>query len=205
MGIMDLKKISLADFTPDRIRNFSIIAHIDHGKSTLSDRLLEKTGTLTDRTKSAQFLDKLQVEKERGITVKAQTASMFYEYQGVTYLLNLIDTPGHVDFSYEVSRSLYACQGAVLLVDAGQGVQAQTMANFFLAFEQELTIIPVINKIDLPTANIESTLHQLDTLFDFKENEVVLASAKANIGTDDIFTSYHQSYSGAQKHAERTA
>jgi translation factor GUF1, mitochondrial len=183
---MDIKKISLAAFTPDRIRNFSIIAHIDHGKSTLSDRLLERTGTLNDRTKSAQFLDKLQVEKERGITVKAQTASMFFEVDGIMYLLNLIDTPGHVDFSYEVSRSLYACQGALLLVDAGQGVQAQTMANFFLAFEQDLTIIPVINKIDLPTANIDTTIHQLETLFDFKENEVVLASAKANIGTDDI-------------------
>ncbi len=183
---MDLKTISLADFTPDRIRNFSIIAHIDHGKSTLSDRLLEHTGTLTDRTKSAQFLDKLQVEKERGITVKAQTASMFYELDGTLYLLNLIDTPGHVDFSYEVSRSLYACQGALLLVDAGQGVQAQTMANFFLAFDQDLTIIPIINKIDLPTANIESTLHQLKTLFDFQESEVICASAKANIGTDDI-------------------
>jgi elongation factor 4 len=183
---MDLKKISLASFSPDRIRNFSIIAHIDHGKSTLSDRLLERTGTLTDRTKSAQFLDKLQVEKERGITVKAQTASMFFEYEGITYLLNLIDTPGHVDFNYEVSRSLYACQGALLLVDAGQGVQAQTMANFFLAFDQDLTIIPVINKIDLPTADIENTLHQLRTLFDFNKEDVVLASAKANIGTDDI-------------------
>lgn len=183
---MDPKKIALADFTPDRIRNFSIIAHIDHGKSTLSDRLLERTGTLTDRTKSAQFLDKLQVEKERGITVKAQTASMFFDVDGITYLLNLIDTPGHVDFSYEVSRSLYACQGALLLVDAGQGVQAQTMANFFLAFDQDLTIIPVINKIDLPTADVENTLKQLNTLFDFKEDEVILASAKANIGTDDI-------------------
>lgn len=183
---MDLKKISLRDFTPDRIRNFSIVAHIDHGKSTLSDRLLERTGTLTDRTKSAQFLDKLQVEKERGITVKAQSASMFYEHDGIMYLLNLIDTPGHVDFSYEVSRSLYACQGALLLVDAGQGVQAQTMANFFLAFEQDLKIIPVINKIDLPTADVERTTNQLSALFDFKKEEIVLASAKANIGTDDI-------------------
>ena len=111
--------------------------------------LLEETGTLSDRIKHEQFLDKLQVEKERGITVKAQTASMFYEYNGTMYLLNLIDTPGHVDFTYEVSRSLYACQGAVLLVDAAQGVEAQTMANFYLAFDQDLTIVPVINKIDM--------------------------------------------------------
>jgi elongation factor 4 len=183
---MDLSKINLKNFTPDRIRNFSIIAHIDHGKSTLSDRLLQITGTLSDRVKAEQFLDKLQVEKERGITVKAQTASMIYEYEGNLYLLNLIDTPGHVDFSYEVSRSLYACQGALLLVDASQGVEAQTMANFFLAFEQDLAIVPVINKIDLPTADIESATRQLDKLFDFKANEIVLASAKAGLGIKDV-------------------
>ncbi len=183
---MDIKTIKLQSFSPDRIRNFSIIAHIDHGKSTLSDRLLEYTGTINERMKKAQFLDKLQVEQERGITVKAQTASMFYEHNGVMYLLNLIDTPGHVDFSYEVSRSLYACQGALLLVDAGQGVQAQTMANFYLAFDQDLSIIPVINKIDLPTADPDGVVKQLNTLFDFKPDEIVKASAKANIGTSDI-------------------
>lgn len=183
---MDIKKINLAEFTPDRIRNFSIIAHIDHGKSTLSDRLLELTGTITQRQKKEQFLDKLQVEKERGITVKAQTASMFYEHEGTTYLLNLIDTPGHVDFSYEVSRSLYACQGALLLVDAAQGVQAQTMANFFLAFEEDLTIIPVLNKIDLPAADPERITKQVTSLFDFKPEDVIAASAKANIGTTAI-------------------
>ena len=183
---MDLKKINLQDFAPDKIRNFSIIAHIDHGKSTLADRLLEVTGTLTDRKRHEQFLDKLQVEKERGITVKAQTASMFYEYNGQTYLLNLIDTPGHVDFSYEVSRSLYACQGALLLVDAAQGVQAQTMANFYLAFDQDLTIVPVINKIDMAAANPEKVAQELKILFDIDPKENILASAKNGIGIDKI-------------------
>ncbi|MFI5333368.1 MAG: translation elongation factor 4 [Candidatus Babeliales bacterium] len=183
---MDIKNISLQTFTPDKVRNFSIIAHIDHGKSTLSDRLLEFTGTISNRVKNEQFLDKLQVEKERGITVKAQTASMFYTYNGQTYLLNLIDTPGHVDFSYEVSRSLYACQGALLLTDAAQGVEAQTMANFYLAFEQDLHIIPVINKIDMANADPERTAEQLHKLFDFKRDQMVLASGKAGLGITDI-------------------
>ncbi len=183
---MNIKDIDLKNFTPDKIRNFAIIAHIDHGKSTLSDRLLEVTGTISDREKQEQFLDKLQVEKERGITVKAQTASMFYELDGETYLLNLIDTPGHVDFSYEVSRSLYACQGAVLLVDAAQGVQAQTMANFYLAFEQDLEIVPVINKIDMPTAQPEVVAQEMDELFDFKKEELVLTSAKTGQGIPDL-------------------
>lgn len=183
---MDLKKINLKNFTPDKIRNFSVIAHIDHGKSTLSDRFLELTGTLSTRNKNEQFLDKLQVEKERGITVKAQTASMFYEYQGETYLLNLIDTPGHVDFSYEVSRSLYACQGALLLVDACQGAQAQTVANFYLAFEQDLSIIPVINKIDMANADPERIETEIKNLFDFEPEEVLRASAKTGIGVKEI-------------------
>ena len=187
---MDIKKINLSDIAPDHVRNFSIIAHIDHGKSTLADRLLEYTGTLSTRTgENKQFLDKLQVEKERGITVKAQTASMLYEYNGELYLLNLIDTPGHVDFTYEVSRSLYACQGALLLVDASQGVEAQTMANFYLAFEQNLKVLPVINKIDLPTANIEKVTGELHRLFDFDENDAILTSAKAGIGIKDVLES----------------
>ncbi|HEV2916911.1 MAG TPA: translation elongation factor 4 [Candidatus Babeliales bacterium] len=183
---MSIKIIDLAPFKPSQVRNFSIIAHIDHGKSTLSDRLLEYTGTISEREKKEQFLDKLQVERERGITVKANTASMFYTYKGQQYLLNLIDTPGHVDFSYEVSRSLYACQGALLLVDAAQGVQAQTMANFYLAFEQDLTIIPVLNKVDLPTADPERVIGELQNLFDFKPTEVIYASGKTGIGITDI-------------------
>jgi translation factor GUF1, mitochondrial len=183
---MDLKKIDLKQFTPDKIRNFSVIAHIDHGKSTLSDRLLEFTGTLSTRHKNEQFLDKLQVEKERGITVKAQSASLFYTYKGETYLLNLIDTPGHVDFSYEVSRSLYACQGALLLVDAAQGVQAQTMANFYLAFEQDLTIVPIMNKIDMINADPERVSKEMKHLFDFNKEEIIKASAKVGIGITDI-------------------
>lgn len=186
---MTITKALLKTFTPDRIRNFSVIAHIDHGKSTLSDRLLEVTGTLSTRHKNEQFLDKLQVEKERGITVKAQTASMVYKHNGENYLLNLIDTPGHVDFSYEVSRSLHACQGALLLVDAAQGVQAQTMANFYLAFEQDLTIVPIINKIDMAAADVPRVARELDSLFDFKENETILASAKTGIGIPEILSS----------------
>ena len=178
---MDLK-----NFLPEKIRNFSVIAHIDHGKSTLCDRLLEVTGTLSTRNKNEQFLDKLQVERERGITVKAQSASMLYEYNGETYLLNLIDTPGHVDFNYEVSRSLYACQGALLLVDAAQGVQAQTMANFYLAFEQNLTIVPVINKIDMANADIPRVSSEMETLFDFNDSEIIRASAKVGLGVSEI-------------------
>ncbi|MFA5074807.1 MAG: translation elongation factor 4 [Candidatus Babeliales bacterium] len=184
---MDIKNIDLKNFEQKNIRNFSIIAHIDHGKSTLADRLLEITGTISSRNKNEQFLDKLQVEKERGITVKAQTASLFYEYKNELYLLNLIDTPGHVDFSYEVSRSLYACQGALLLVDAVQGVQAQTMANFYLAFEQDLKIIPIINKIDMSTADPARITNELKNAFDIKPNEILLASAKTGQGIENIF------------------
>src|SRR5579863_10319677 len=176
---MSTKKLDLQQFSPDLVRNFSIIAHIDHGKSTLSDRLLEHTGTVSERERQAQFLDKLQVERERGITVKAQTASMIYTYNGKKYLLNLIDTPGHVDFNYEVSRSLYACQGALLLVDAAQGVQAQTVANFYLAFEQDLTIIPVINKIDMANADPERVGKEMERIFDIDAKDALLTSGKA--------------------------
>jgi translation factor GUF1, mitochondrial len=186
---INLEQTSLEQFKPEQIRNFSIIAHVDHGKSTLADRLLELTGTISTRSKNEQFLDKLQVEKERGITVKAQTASLFYEYKGTTYLLNLIDTPGHVDFSYEVSRSLYACQGALLLVDAVQGVQAQTMANFYLAFEQGLTIIPCINKIDLANADTNRVMNEMKQAFDTKKEDLLFISGKTGLGVDTILPS----------------
>ncbi|MBD3273627.1 elongation factor 4 [Candidatus Dependentiae bacterium] len=187
MSHKNLKNINLKNFKQKNIRNFSIIAHIDHGKSTLADRMLEMAGTISTRNKNEQFLDKLQVEKERGITVKAQTASLFYEYEGELYLLNLIDTPGHVDFSYEVSRSLYACQGALLLVDAAQGVQAQTMANFYLAFEQDLQIIPVMNKIDMANALPEMVEKELKNAFDIDKSEVIRVSAKTGLNVEKLF------------------
>ena len=200
---MDIKKLKLRNFTPSRIRNFSIIAHVDHGKSTLADRLLELTGTISSRTKNEQFLDKLQVEKERGITVKAQTASLFYKHNDVDYLLNLIDTPGHVDFSYEVSRSLYACQGALLLVDAAQGIQAQTMANFYLAFAQNLKIIPVINKIDLSNADPERVIHEMEQAFDIDREDIILISAKTGVGIDQILPSVIEKMPQPQGNAEK--
>uniref|UniRef100_A0A674DDS2 GTP binding elongation factor GUF1 n=1 Tax=Salmo trutta TaxID=8032 RepID=A0A674DDS2_SALTR len=176
----------MSKFPVERIRNFSIIAHIDHGKSTLADRLLELTGAITTTDKNKQVLDKLQVERERGITVKAQTASLFYKYQGQTYLLNLIDTPGHVDFSYEVSRSISACQGVLLIVDANQGIQAQTVANFYLAFEAQLTIIPVINKIDLKNADPERVEKQIEKVFDIPTEECIRISAKLGTNVEQV-------------------
>uniref|UniRef100_A0A8C1JAG0 GUF1 homolog, GTPase n=1 Tax=Cyprinus carpio TaxID=7962 RepID=A0A8C1JAG0_CYPCA len=173
-------------FPVERIRNFSIIAHIDHGKSTLADRLLEITGAIAKTASNKQVLDKLQVERERGITVKAQTASLFYQHEGQTYLLNLIDTPGHVDFSYEVSRSISACQGVLLIVDANQGIQAQTVANFYLAFEAQLTIIPVINKIDLKNADPERVEKQIEKVFDIPKEECIRISAKLGTNVDQV-------------------
>ncbi|KAH1026897.1 translation factor GUF1 homolog, mitochondrial [Dendroctonus ponderosae] len=175
-----------AQFPVERIRNFSIIAHVDHGKSTLADRLLEHTGAIKPNSGNNQVLDKLQVERERGITVKAQTASLLYEYKNEQYLLNLIDTPGHVDFSNEVSRSLSACQGVILLVDSNDGVQAQTVANFYLAFGSDLIIIPVLNKIDLKNADPDRVTKQLESLFDMDPKEVLRVSAKLGIGMDSV-------------------
>lgn len=204
----------------ENIRNFSIIAHIDHGKSTLADRILEITGAITEREKQDQLLDNMDIERERGITIKLNAIQLKYNYKGEEYILHLIDTPGHVDFTYEVSRSLAACEGAILVVDAAQGIEAQTLANLYLALENDLTIIPVINKIDLPNADPEKVKKELSDTFGFKEDEVVLTSAKNGIGIKElvetiiekipaptgnineklqglIFDSYYDSYKGA--------
>ncbi|GAX75362.1 hypothetical protein CEUSTIGMA_g2806.t1 [Chlamydomonas eustigma] len=179
-------EFNVAEFSAERIRNFCIIAHVDHGKSTLADRLMEMTGAIR-KGSAAQYLDKLQVERERGITVKAQTVSLVYRHRDQkNYLLNLIDTPGHVDFSYEVSRSLAACQGALLVVDAGQGIQAQTVANFHLASEQGLALVPLINKIDLPAAEPDKVAQQMADVLGIDTSQVVLTSAKTGKGMHKV-------------------
>jgi len=170
-----------------RIRNFSIIAHIDHGKSTLADRLIQRTGGLAEREMSAQVLDNMDIEKERGITIKAQTVRLDWKGpDGLDYVLNLMDTPGHVDFAYEVSRSLAACEGALLVVDAAQGVEAQTLANVYQSIEHDHEIVPVINKIDLPSAEPEKVKHEIEEVIGLDASNAVLASAKAGIGIDEI-------------------
>lgn len=169
----------------DRYRNFCIVAHVDHGKSTLSDRLLELTGTIQPGS-NKQVLDKLDVERERGITVKAQTCTMIYNHEGEDYLLHLVDTPGHVDFRAEVSRSYASCGGALLLVDASQGIQAQTVANFYLAFSQGLELIPVINKVDLPSAEPQRALEQMKHSFELDTESAVLVSAKTGLNVEQL-------------------
>ena len=204
----------------ENIRNFSIIAHIDHGKSTLADRIMEKTGAVTKRESKDQMLDNMDLERERGITIKLNAIELTYKKNGKDYMFHLIDTPGHVDFSYEVSRSLAACEGAILVVDAAQGIEAQTLANLYLALEKNLTIIPIINKIDLPNADIEKVKEEIITTFGFKEEDIILTSAKTGYGIDElldaivdripspsgnkneklqglIFDSFYESYRGA--------
>ncbi|KAH9885746.1 P-loop containing nucleoside triphosphate hydrolase protein, partial [Xylariomycetidae sp. FL2044] len=183
--ISDLER-RIADIPISRFRNFCIVAHIDHGKSTLSDRLLEITGTISSSSSNRQILDTLEVERERGITVKAQTCTMIYNHQGLDYLLHLVDTPGHVDFRAEVTRSYASCGGALLLVDASQGIQAQTVANFYLAFAEGLKILPVVNKVDMVAADVPRVLEQLETTFELDSSTAIGVSAKTGLNVQQL-------------------
>ncbi|NTV40293.1 MAG: GTP-binding protein, partial [Demequinaceae bacterium] len=179
---MPTSSIQPSATAPELIRNFCIIAHIDHGKSTLADRMLGITGVVDARAARAQYLDRMDIERERGITIKSQAVRMPWQVQGKDFALNMIDTPGHVDFTYEVSRSLAACEGAVLLVDAAQGIEAQTLANLYLAMENDLTIIPVLNKIDLPSADPDRYAAELSTLIGCDPDDVLRTSGKTGEG-----------------------